>query len=136
MKIAFVVLSTSAANGKSYYDYKFYSSFLLSKKYICYPLAIPTLAGLTPPEHEIRVFDENLEAIDYDWGADLVGISVMTMYAPRAYSISEAFEEDKRTVLEDPSLDVYRRALNAAMCGHREAEYVWSALLRDASRAN
>jgi radical SAM superfamily enzyme YgiQ (UPF0313 family) len=137
MKIAFVVPSTSSADGKSFYDYKFYSTFLLSKKYICYPLAIPTLAGLTPPEHEIRVFDENIEAIDYDWGADLVGISVRTMYAPRAYSISEAFRKRGiRTVLGGihPSMCTEEALQHCDSVVIGEAEYVWSALLRDAQQ--
>src|SRR3989338_5095146 len=100
MKIAFIIPKNSSDTGKSFYDYKFFSRFLLSKKYFSYLLAIPTLASLTPPEHEVRVFDENIEEIDYEWGADLVGISVRTMFANRAYSISENFrKQGVKTVL-------------------------------------
>lgn len=73
MKIALVVPARSREGEKGFYDYRFYPTFLLSKKYILYPLSIPTLAALTPPGHEVRVFDENIEAIDYSWDADLAG---------------------------------------------------------------
>ncbi len=93
MKIALVIPRNSEKTEKSFYDYNFFSKFLFSKKYFSYLLAIPTLASLTPPEHEIRVFDENIEDIDYSWGADLAGITVRTVFAKRAYAISEAFRK-------------------------------------------
>src|SRR3990172_6524336 len=85
MNIVLVIPKNSSETEKSFYDYKFFSKFLLSRKYFSYLLAIPTLASITPPVHEIRVFDENIEEIDYDWGADLVGISVRTMFGGRGY---------------------------------------------------
>jgi len=60
---------------------KFISTFLLSKRHNSYLLAVPTLAALTPPGHEVRIFDEHIEEIDFNWAADLVGISVLTMSA-------------------------------------------------------
>ena len=137
MKIAFVIPTNRSAEGKTFYDYKFYSTFLLSKKYISYPLAIPTLAGLTPPGHEIRVFDENIEEIDYDWNADLVGISVRTMYAPRAYRISEAYRKrGVKTVLGGihPSMCSEEALQHCDSVVIGEAEYVWATLLRDAEQ--
>ncbi len=93
MKIALIIPMNSSNTGKSFYDYKFYSTFLLSKRYISYLLAIPTLASLTPAHHEIKIFDENIEDVDYSWKADLVGISVRTMFAKRAYTISENYRK-------------------------------------------
>jgi hypothetical protein len=81
MKVALVIPAGGSDGHKSFYDCAFYSTFLLSRKYISCRLAIPTLAALTPPEHEIRVFDENIEEIDFTWNADLVGISVLTIFA-------------------------------------------------------
>ena len=66
MKIALVIPRNSSDSQRSFYDYKFGATFLLSRKHISYLLAIPTLTSLTPPQHEIRVFDENIEDIDYD----------------------------------------------------------------------
>ena len=91
MKIALVIPRNGSDSERSFYDYKFGMSFLLSRKYISYLLAIPTLVSLTPPQHEIRVFDENIDEIDYTWKADLAAITVRTMFATRAYEISETF---------------------------------------------
>src|SRR5208337_3870402 len=135
MKIALVIPMNSADNGKSFYDYKFYSKFLLSRKYVSYQLAVPSLASLTPPQHEIRVFDENIEDIDYAWKPDLVGITVRTMYANRAYAVSEEFRKrGAKSVLG---------GIHSSMCPEEallycdsvvvgEADNVWATLLEDA----
>jgi radical SAM superfamily enzyme YgiQ (UPF0313 family) len=134
MKIALVVPALCGEGEKGYYDYRFFSTFLLSKMYISYPLSIPTLAALTPPEHEIRVFDENVEPIDYTWKADLVGITVRTMFAQRAYTISEAFRKiGAKTVLGGihPSMCPEEAAEHCDSVVVGEAEHVWETLLQD-----
>jgi len=93
MKIALVIPRNAVEGEKSFYDYSFYKKFLFSKRYFSYLLAAPTLAALTPPEHEVRIFDENIEEIDYGWPADLAGITARTMFAPRAYAIAETYRE-------------------------------------------
>lgn len=135
MKIALIIPMNSADKEKSFYDYKFYSTFLLSKKYVSYLLAIPVLAALTPEKHEIRVFDENVGDIDYTWPADLVGISVRTMFATQAYAIAEKYREmGVKTVLGGvhPSMcpDEARGHCDSVVVG--EAEHVWQTLLEDA----
>ncbi|MGD0278716.1 MAG: radical SAM protein [Smithella sp.] len=135
MKIALIIPRNSSENSRSFYDYNFYASFLFTKKYISYLLAIPTLASLTPPHHEIRVFDENIEEIDYSWGADLAGISVRTMFAPRAYAISQKYRDlGVKTVLGGihPSMcpDEALSHCDSVVIG--EAEDVWAKLLEDA----
>jgi len=135
MKIALVIPRNSSDSSGSFYDYNFYSKFLLTKKYLSYLLAIPTLTSLTPQEHEIRVFDENIEDIDFDWGADLAGITVRTMFAKRAYSIAENFRlKGVKTVLGGihPSMcpDEALQYCDSVVVG--EAENVWDALLQDA----
>jgi radical SAM superfamily enzyme YgiQ (UPF0313 family) len=135
MKIALVIPMNSSDSGKSFYDCRFYSAFLLSRKYISYLLAIPTLASLTPPHHDIRIFDENIEEIDYEWQADLVGISVRTMFAKRAYEISGKYRERGiRTVLGGihPSMcpEEAMQFCDCVVVG--EAEGIWGTLLRDA----
>ncbi|MBI5568387.1 MAG: B12-binding domain-containing radical SAM protein [Desulfomonile tiedjei] len=135
MKIALIIPMNSSDTGKSFYDYKFVSAFLLSRRYISYLLAIPTLAALTPPRHEIRIFDENIEDIDYTWKADLVGISVRTMFADRAYAISEAYRDKGiRTVLGGihPSMCPEEALQYSDSVVIGEAEEVWPALLQDA----
>jgi radical SAM superfamily enzyme YgiQ (UPF0313 family) len=134
MKIALVIPTIGSKGEKSLYDYRFYSKFMLSKKYISYPLAIPTLAAMTPPEHQVRVFDENTEEIDYDWNADLVGITARTMFAKRAYAISEAYNKrGVRTVLGGihPSMCTEEALQHCDSVVVGEAEHVWHALLQD-----
>ncbi len=135
MKIALIIPQNGISGEKSFYDYKFFSRFLLSKKYFSYLLAIPTLASLTPPGHEVRVFDENIEDIDYDWGADLVGISVRTMFADRAYSISQNFRKrGVKTVLGGihPSMCTEEALDHCDTVVVGEAESVWWKILEDA----
>jgi radical SAM superfamily enzyme YgiQ (UPF0313 family) len=135
MKIALVIPRNNSDSGKSFYDYKFFSTFLLSRRYFSYLLAIPTLASLTLPEHEIRVFDENIENIDYNWDADLVGISVRTMFAKRAYGIAEAYRHrGVKTVLGGihPSMCTEEALQYCDSVVIGEAEEVWHTLLRDA----
>jgi len=57
------------------------------------PLALPTIAALTPPDHEVIITDENIEPIDYDEAVDIVGITVLAFTAHRAYEIATAFRK-------------------------------------------
>jgi radical SAM superfamily enzyme YgiQ (UPF0313 family) len=135
MKIALIIPKNGAETSRSFYDYRFYAEFLLSKKYISYLLAIPTLASLTPKHHEIRVFDENLEEIDYGWQADLAGISVRTMFAKRAYAIAARYRElGVKTVLGGihPSMCPEEALAHCDCVVTGEAEEVWGTLLKDA----
>ncbi|MFZ5572402.1 MAG: B12-binding domain-containing radical SAM protein [Thermodesulfobacteriota bacterium] len=135
MKIALVTPINNATGEKSFYDYKFITDFIWSKKYFSYLLAIPVLISLTPEEHEIRVFDENIEQIDFHWKADLVGISIRTMYATRAYEIADQYRRlGIKTVLGGIHVSMCpEEALehgDAVVIG--EAEHVWENLLEDA----
>ena len=107
----------------------------MSKKYISYLLAIPTIISLTPEKHEIIVIDENIEDIDYSINVDLVGISVRTMFAMRAYAISKKFREKGITTVLGgihPSMCPDEAALNCDTVVVGEAENIWETLLEDA----
>jgi radical SAM superfamily enzyme YgiQ (UPF0313 family) len=137
MKIALVIPKNSSETNKSFYEYEFFNKFLFSKKYFSYLLSIPTVASLTPEEHEIRVFDENIEDIDYDWGADLAGMTVRTLFAKRAYKISDEFRRrGVKTVLggihASMCADEAQEHCDAVVVG--EAEHVWHTLLEDAKK--
>ncbi len=135
MKIALIIPRNNSEEKKSFYEYGFLSKFLLSKKYFSYLLAVPTLAALTPEEHEIRVFDENIETIDYGWDADLAGISVRTASAKRAYGISEEYRRrGVKTVMGGihPSVCTEEALQYCDSVVVGEAEEVWHALLEDA----
>ena len=57
------------------------------------PLAgLLAVAGAIPRDrYEVVLTDENIESIDFDIEADLVGISAMTCYVNRGYEIADAF---------------------------------------------
>jgi radical SAM superfamily enzyme YgiQ (UPF0313 family) len=116
-------------------DSLFFRAKPFSRTYFGIPLALPTLAGLTPPEHEVRIVDEMVERIDYHQPCDLVGISAMTCKATRAYQIAKEFR--KRGV------PVVLGGIHASMCPDEAAQHVdcvvvgeadelWARLLADA----
>jgi radical SAM superfamily enzyme YgiQ (UPF0313 family) len=57
------------------------------------PLAgLLAVAGAIPRDrYDVVLTDENIELIDFDLKADLVGISAMTSYVKRGYEIADAF---------------------------------------------
>lgn len=67
---------------------------LWSKVVFRFPyLALTTLAALTPDGVTVRLIDENVEDLDWQALPDLVGISLMTPLAPRAYEIAAAYRQ-------------------------------------------
>ncbi len=55
------------------------------------PLQLGVLAALTPPDVDIALYDDRVEAIPYDAPTDLVAITVETFTARRAYEIAAAY---------------------------------------------
>jgi radical SAM superfamily enzyme YgiQ (UPF0313 family) len=101
------------------------------------PLSLMVLAGLTPPEWEISIVDENLGAPDY--GAmprpDLVGITAFTSQANRAYEVSHHFRQSGVPVVmggihATMCLDEVADRVDSVVAG--EAEGIWSQVLEDA----
>jgi len=97
-------------------------------------LALYILEGLTPPEHTIKIIEEEAEKIDLDFPCDLVGISCMTANAPRAYELCREFKKRGKTVVLGgihPTI-LPDEALQYADCVViGEAEGVWKTLLHD-----
>ncbi len=98
------------------------------------PLAFSVLAGLTPPDVEMVLFDDRVEEIDYHVDADLIAISVETFTAKRAYHIAGRFREQgipvvmggfHPTFLPDEALDF----ADTVVIG--DAEPVWHQVLED-----
>ena len=54
-------------------------------------LALLTILALIPDRHETIIINENIEKVDYDCGADLVGITVTLDVMPRACQIAAEF---------------------------------------------
>jgi len=55
------------------------------------PLPPALIAGLTPPDVEVRFYDDRMEEIPFDEPTDLVALSVETYTARRAYQIASDF---------------------------------------------
>jgi len=101
------------------------------------PLSLMVLAGLTPPEWETSIVDENLGVPDYPAmpRPDLVGITAFTSQANRAYEVAGHFRR--------LGVPVVMGGIHATMCLDevlervdsvvtREADGVWPEVLEDA----
>jgi radical SAM superfamily enzyme YgiQ (UPF0313 family) len=97
---------------------------------------LPLLAALTPPEHTVTIVDEAFAPDDINEDVDLVGITLMTELALRAYQIADVYHQRgvkvvmggiHPTILPD---EAFQHA-EAVVIG--EAEEVWPRLLSDAA---
>jgi len=97
-------------------------------------LSMPTIAGLTPPEHEMILCDENVEDVDFDIDADIVGITGYLVHSERVWELAAAFRRRGRfVVIGGPFASLCPEQLR----GHcdvlfvDEAEETWPEFLRD-----
>ncbi len=98
------------------------------------PLVLPSLAGLTPPDVDVRLVDENVEAVDTNADVDWVAITCMTASAPRAYVIAEAFRRRGIPVVMGgihPTVLPDEAAAHADAVVVGEAEPVWREVVAD-----
>jgi radical SAM superfamily enzyme YgiQ (UPF0313 family) len=98
------------------------------------PLTLATLAGITPPEVEVEALDDRIEEINYDTPRDLVGISVKTFTARRAYQIAAEFRRRGVPVIlggHHPTLLPEEALQHADSVLVGEAECIWAEAIRD-----
>ncbi len=57
------------------------------------PLMLAVLAGLTPPDVEVVLYDERMEEIPFDEATNLAAITVETFTARRAYEIAAEYRK-------------------------------------------
>jgi len=100
------------------------------------PLTLTTLAALIPPELpvELRLFDEGISDVPLDLDADLVGLTLITGTAMRAYELADHFRRRGITVvLGGPHVTLIpedaESHADAVVVGY--AEDSWPQLLRD-----
>jgi radical SAM superfamily enzyme YgiQ (UPF0313 family) len=99
------------------------------------PLSMALLASVTPPDVEVRFFDDRMEEIAFDEPTDLVAISVETFTALRAYKIARAFRARGVPVVMGGyhvTLLPEEAALEADAIVVGDAEPIWRQLLDDA----
>ena len=96
---------------------------------------LPLLAALTPPGHTITIVEEAFAPDDISQDVDLVGITVLTELAQRAYQIGDTYRRKAvkvvmggihPTILPDEALE----HADAVVVG--EAEDIWPQLVSDA----
>lgn len=102
------------------------------------PLGLGIIAGLTPDEWDIEIIDENFEDFKFK-EADLVGITVLTSAAYRAYEISEIYRKKGiSTVLGGIHVSMLaseaEQYADAIVVG--EAETIWQQVLDDFINGN
>jgi len=100
------------------------------------PLSLLVLAGLTPPDWDITVVDENLGVPDYKAmpRPDLVGITAFTSQANRAYKVASGFRNHGVPVVmggihATMCLEEALEQVDAVVTG--EAESIWAQVLED-----
>lgn len=103
-------------------------------KVLAPPLVLPLLAGLTPPEVEVRLVDESVESVDVNAEADWVAMTCMTASAPRAYALSEGFRQRGIPVVMGgihPTVLPDEAGAHADAVVMGEAEPVWREVVAD-----
>ncbi len=106
----------------------------LGKRCLFPNLSMPTVAGLTPREHELILCDENVEPVDLDVDADIVGITGYVIHKERMFELIDAFRARGRLVVVGgpyASLcpEEFRGRCDVLFVD--EAEETWPEFLRD-----
>ncbi len=106
----------------------------LKKKCLFPNLSLPTVAGITPREHEVVLCDENVEEIDFGTDADIVGLTGYVVHEKRILELAREFRRRGKFVVAGGPL--------ASLCPEKlrgevdvlfvdEAEYTWPQFLSD-----
>lgn len=138
MRIKLISPARKAEWGESFWDLKNLCK-LTGRKAGGAPLALPTLAALTPKDIEVTLTDENISPINFEEKLDLVGITGMTCVIPRAYEIADEFRKRGITVVMG---GIHVSMLPEEAIQHcdsviiGEAEEVWGQVLNDAKKNN
>jgi len=97
-------------------------------------LGIPIMIALSKNNHTIKLFDENIEDVDYNDDADVVAVSFFTPQANYAYEIAKKFKTKGKIVIGGgmhPSVlpNEASKYFDAICVG--EVEAVWNTILDD-----
>lgn len=107
---------------------------IFGKKRLMTPLALPTVAALTPNNYIIKIIDEELESIPKNFKPDIVGITTLSATATRAYELADRFRsQGTKVVLGGPysSFNTEEGLKHADSIVIGEAEIAWQNCLKD-----
>jgi radical SAM superfamily enzyme YgiQ (UPF0313 family) len=102
-------------------------------------LSLLTVAALSPEDAEVVIVDEQIEEIPLGEEFDLVGITVMTAAAPRAYEIAGHFRRRGVPVVLGgfhPTMNTGEALAHADAVVAGEAYGAWEALIRDLEKGS
>lgn len=98
------------------------------------PYVLAALAGMTPPDIEVVIEDQNVQEINYDEPVDIVGITVIVHTASNAFKIADEYRRRGIFVfmggvfVEACPEECMKHADSLIMC---EVEQIWSDILQD-----
>lgn len=106
----------------------------LVKNYAHAPLGLATVAALTPRDIQVEIIDENIEAVNLETDADVVGFTAFNVQIRRAVELSEEFRKrGKKVVLGGPYVSLipghFETMFDAIFVG--EAENIWPQFCQD-----
>ena len=99
------------------------------------PLNLGVLAALTPPDVEVKLYDDRMEPIPYDEPTDLVGITTETYNARRSYEICAEYRKRGVPVIMGgvhPVLLGEEAEQHADSLFLGDAETMWAEVVEDA----
>jgi len=100
-------------------------------------LSLHIIASLTPPEHEVKIIEEEVKLTDTNEDCDLVGISCYTANIRRCYQLADKFRARGIPVVLGgihPTVMPDEAAQHADSVVIGEAEKTWDILLEDLKR--
>jgi radical SAM superfamily enzyme YgiQ (UPF0313 family) len=106
----------------------------LNKKCVFPNLSLPTVAGITPREHEVVLCDENVEPVDFDTDAEVIGLTGYVIHKQRIFELAAEFRRrGKFVVAGGPFASLCPEELRdkVDVVFVDEAEYTWPQFLQD-----
>jgi len=64
---------------------------MFGKRRLMIPLALPTIAALTPDHYDIRIFDEEIEDLPKNGNPDIIGITTLAATGKRAFELGDRY---------------------------------------------
>jgi radical SAM superfamily enzyme YgiQ (UPF0313 family) len=121
---------------QKYINYPAHSELakIFGKKRLMIPLALPTIAALTPDHYEIRIYDEEIEEIPFHENPDIVGITTLAATSNRAFELGDIYRaKGAKVIFGGPyaSFQVEEALKHCDTVVVSEAEGKWEQCLHD-----